>query len=730
MKSPVILRVFKNSKLVEVKQFDKDQIIFGHEADVNIDLNDSSVSPIHCLIELRDQGYYVSDLGSSSGTFKNGVQVLDEPLTSGDNIEIGPFRIQFFVGVPKPTKVPQAAIVESSPVISETLQATSKDEVISEAKTEPKIELKPEPKPEPKIELTENTTKESAENKSEPSLIPVITPKNNDKEDPAIVPPKLPETNVVGLKVKDSGYTTEYSKKKKNKKTYAPPSEITDLKRHLKPNKGPVLEVIVSWKERIINTYHFNSEGQFMIGSDERAHIQVPSVFVKGLLPFLELKNGCRIFTNQDMSFEMANTGNQFLNVDELIRLSKCLKTNTGYAIKLDQNEMLCVSLGTSEVMIFVRYVPASLKPVLAGPFDFTAGELTSLITSFIMVAFIAVYLSAVKPTEAEKKKEDEQVRLAQVFFNPPSTTLPSPTPTTLPPQAKTDATPPPPTTTLPLKRIQVTDKPKPEKKKADKASINAVKETAASKAAEVRPNPSNEKKPKVFTSSVEKGGAVKMGDQKGSNAQTKDVTQMGLAAAFGGSGLRKNLDKAYSGSGGILGLSDEATGRSGDNENRAGDDLGSKFKNVGAGGKGIATQGISGIGTKGRSSGMSTYGSGTGLGGKGQVNIEASGDDAAWEGTIDREAVRRVIRSILSQIKSCYERQLRSNSQLEGKVVIQFEIGAQGRVDVAKTRSTTLNDATTESCVAARIKEARFPEPPPGSIAVVDYPFVFGAQK
>jgi outer membrane biosynthesis protein TonB len=275
-----------------------------------------------------------------------------------------------------------------------------------------------------------------------------------------------------------------------------------------------------------------------------------------------------------------------------------------------------------------------------------------------------------------------------------------------------------------------VTDKPKPEQKKADKSSINAVKERAASKAAEVRPNPSNEKKPKVFTSTIEKGGAVKTGDQKGSNAQTKDVSQMGLAAAFGGSGLRKNLDKAYSGSGGIIGLSEDATGRSGDNENRAGDDIGSKFKNVGAGGKGTATQGISGIGTKGRSSGMSTYGSGTGLGGKGQVNIEASGEDASWEGTIDREAVRRVIRSILAQIKNCYERQLRVNSQLEGKVVIQFEIGAQGRVDIAKTRSTTLNDTMTEACVAARIKEARFPEPPPGSIAVVDYPFVFGAQK
>ena len=151
---------------------------------------------------------------------------------------------------------------------------------------------------------------------------------------------------------------------------------------------------------------------------------------------------------------------------------------------------------------------------------------------------------------------------------------------------------------------------------------------------------------------------------------------------------------------------------------------------NAGAGGKGTATQGIAGVGTKGRGSGMGTYGSGTGSGEKGTVSIDPGGAEESWEGTIDREAVRRVIRSILSQIKSCYERQLRSNSSLEGKVIIEFEIIEQGRVRTAKTKSTTMNDATVESCVATRTKEARFPEPPAGTVAVVDYPFVFGAQK
>ena len=220
------------------------------------------------------------------------------------------------------------------------------------------------------------------------------------------------------------------------------------------------------------------------------------------------------------------------------------------------------------------------------------------------------------------------------------------------------------------------------------------------------------------------------MGQTAGANANApNDVTKTGLLSAFGGGGNRTKLDQAYTGTGELLGMADKATGTSGQNENRAGDDIGSKFKDSGAGGKGTATQGIAGLGTKGRGSGQSAYG-GVGFGGKGNVTIDAGGTDADFVGTIDREAVRRVIRSILSQIKSCYERQLRSNSSLEGKVVIQFEIEEQGRVRIAKTKTSSINDTTVESCVASRIREQRFPEPPPGTVAVVDYPFIFNSQK
>ncbi len=226
----------------------------------------------------------------------------------------------------------------------------------------------------------------------------------------------------------------------------------------------------------------------------------------------------------------------------------------------------------------------------------------------------------------------------------------------------------------------------------------------------------------------MKEGKSVKVSPTESAGAQSKDPNKSGLLSAFGVGGARNKLDQAYSGSGELLGMADKATGTSGQASDRAGDDIGSRFKETG-GGKGTATTGITGVGTKGRGSGMGGYGN-SNLGGKGAVTIDAGGAEENFEGSIDREAVRRVIRSILAQIKSCYERQLRSNSGLEGKVVIKFLIEDQGRVRQAKTKSSTLNDPTVEACVASRIREQRFPDPPAGTVAEVDYPFVFGAQK
>jgi outer membrane biosynthesis protein TonB len=663
LKSPIILRIFKDSKLQEVKQFERDQIIFGKEGDIQVELKDDSVSIIHCLIELRDSGYYICDLGSQTGTFKNGQQVLDEAISSGDQIKIGPYTIHFFVGIPKPAAPPVT---------------------VSEKKTEIPI-------PPPPARATMPAGPPVPPTPSVPVAPPTVDSSKISSPVESIVkqPPRLPDGPKSESK-KDSHYVD------KSHKTFAPPSEIKSLDEYLKPTKGPWVQVIVAWKERVLvaNTYEPNKK----IKSSDI----IPPGFLLVDSVIVDTTAGCTIFAPPDSVIE-------FLNQK---------RTATG-TVRLEQGEVAMINLSQGTLKIYIRYVAETKKPLFAPFLDFSSSELTGMIASLVIVALTALYMSVYTPPEPEKK-EEEEIRMAQFVYNKPKEvvkveeTPPPPPPPQKPPEEKKVIK------VADKQQEQVTKAPPKEKQKADQP---------AARAAEVKTIPNSQNRPKKFTS-TNQGGAVKIGEKAGASAQTqKDVSKTGLMAAFGGGGIRKELDRASSGAGDLIGMANEASGSAGQNENRAGDDIGSKFKDTGAGGKGTATAGISGIGTKGRSSGQSAYG-GLGVGGKGSVAIEGGGAEAEFIGTIDREAVRRVVRSKLNEIKNCYERALNTNKELEGKVVIRFIIEEQGRVKIANTKSTTLNNRQVEECVATRIKNAIFPEPPPGTVAEVDYPFVFGAQN
>ncbi len=683
MKQPIILRIFKNDQLLEVKQFERDQIIFGQNADAHVYLEDSQVSPIHCLIELRDKGYYICDLGSSSGTLKNGQPVLDDQIQSGDNLEVGSFKVQFFVGVPKPKAVPEETQTKT-PIVERPKVAKIKD------LTPPK----------------------------EDTLTPTAIPVSKRNQSPAAPP-------IQNVK---SQSKTPIAPLKHSTKTFAPGSEIKDLRTYLRPTKGNVLEVIVSWKERVVDSYHFrpgldtSPNKIILLGSAENSDIKVPPNFIRGNMQFIDFAGGCRVNAPIEMLPEFILGNHQIMKIEDGLRSGRATRSPMGHTLKLEQGEMICLSFSGGTLQLYIRWVPPTPIPLMSSPLDLAAGEIASIIFSMVMSMLVYFAVTTYVPPEVEKPKED-QLRLAQFIYNKPKNEPIVPTTvTTLAPIQVPERAP----TTTQVVKVNMSEK---DNSKAKTPSTQAVKKQEAAKAAEVMAKPTKVDRPKKFTA-VKSGGAQKMGEAAGANAQAKDVSKEGLLAAFGSGGMRKTLDQAYSGSGQLLGMANEATGKSGMNENRAGDDIGSKFKDTGAGGKGTATQGIAGVGTKGKGSGMSTYGGGVGLGGKDSVNIDAGGTEEAFVGSIDREAVRRKIRSILNQLKNCYERQLRVTSGLEGKVVIQFEIEEQGRVRSAKPLTSSLNNAAVENCVAARIKETRFPEPPPGTVAVVDYPFVFGAQR
>ena len=79
---------------------DKDVVTCGPNPSSDIFLDDVTVSRRHAEIRRKDNAFHLEDVGSLNGTFVNRHRVESAPLSSGDEIQIGKFKLVFFTGGP------------------------------------------------------------------------------------------------------------------------------------------------------------------------------------------------------------------------------------------------------------------------------------------------------------------------------------------------------------------------------------------------------------------------------------------------------------------------------------------------------------------------------------------------------------------------------------------------------------------------------------------------------
>lgn len=68
----------------------------GRSTEGDVFLDDVTVSRKHAEIRREAGGFVIQDLGSLNGTYVNGERVDRARLTSGDEIQIGKFKLAFF----------------------------------------------------------------------------------------------------------------------------------------------------------------------------------------------------------------------------------------------------------------------------------------------------------------------------------------------------------------------------------------------------------------------------------------------------------------------------------------------------------------------------------------------------------------------------------------------------------------------------------------------------------
>lgn len=71
----------------------------GRHPESDIFLDDITVSRRHAEIERRGDAYRVRDVGSLNGTYLNRERIEDAELANGDEVQIGKFKLVFFLGV-------------------------------------------------------------------------------------------------------------------------------------------------------------------------------------------------------------------------------------------------------------------------------------------------------------------------------------------------------------------------------------------------------------------------------------------------------------------------------------------------------------------------------------------------------------------------------------------------------------------------------------------------------
>ncbi len=92
--------------------------------------------------------------------------------------------------------------------------------------------------------------------------------------------------------------------------------------------------------------------------------------------------------------------------------------------------------------------------------------------------------------------------------------------------------------------------------------------------------------------------------------------------------------------------------------------------------------------------------------------------------GSLDKEIIRRVIRSHIDEVKYCYEQELTKDHSLFGQIMVQFTIAASGQVIASVLQSSTMGNGRVESCTVQAVRRWQFPKPL-GGIVIVSYPFV-----
>jgi len=452
--------------------------------------------------------------------------------------------------------------------------------------------------------------------------------------------------------------------------------------------KVKILRIGIIQGGRIVEERLVRKRENITIGQSAKNLFVVPSEALPRQWLLFELTGHHYVAHFSDGMDARIAVGNEIISLSQLKQTGKIQKRGSSWVLPLDERSRGKITLGDMTILFqFVTPPPPQPRPQLPAS---VRGSITSqldwsfttiAVGSFLLHLLLVIYLRNVDWPRKPDIEEipDRFVKMVVKKVEPP-------------PEAK--------------KEVAKTpeEEKKPEKKKG-------------------------EEKPKAVKKELTPEEKAKLAEEK---AKADAERRARLAEQVKSTGLLKLLGARADGSGSIA----DVLGK-GDVDR----DQEKAFQGVGGIGVASANDQLRGIKSGGSGSGkVATVG---GLRGGGSISEGGTGNAAsekrvtgivkteapAVDGELDPGLIAKEVRARQGAIKACYERALKRNPTLTGKIVMHWTITAAGTVSGVDVEQDSLGDSEVGSCIKSLVARWRFPAPAGGSVDV-SFPFVFQASQ
>ena len=700
----------------------RDRLMIGSLLSNEVVIRATGVEPIHAMIELLESGVVIlTDLGSQSGVLLNGKKIeVEVTVAVGDKISVGDVLIEV---CPHETAVAsqfKAAQNDGTRVSASEVTVTRRQNNSVAAA--------------PRAEIASDHSSDDEEDDGEQA-----EEMNSEEE-------KTTQT----VRSRPTGQDRDSDEGE----------DMLFSPRNAKPS-GNVLEVVAYWENSVLDVdlFHprFKNYERATIGSPPKAH------FISGGPSEIKVHELAR-----------ANEEGYTLNLlpDMKARLrkgGKVVEEAGEKSIAMTKHDIAHVTHGAVKYfLMFIKPPVLDLPRSSARDPVFVAILLASIL--FYLAAIPAIYLSKGDTEDAmeddiwsivnapEKKEPPKpipkpKVEVAEVQQEPPPKATPPKPPPKPPTPVQPEVKPKPveePKQTKPTPAVEKPTQQLAEPKKETPPTPPQPKEQAKQGMVSTNTKPDFKAPGAKKDGNVGLSGGPPGGDKfrPAAGGQRKGEQKVDIAGAEGGAPNKAsgvNLGKLGLGVGKVLSTTGAGAIKTDfkDSAGGAGGGAGSGAKTYGLGGPGTgATLGVAGTGSavnnfggfggsgsgQGGSGGLGGAGLGKdfGKGGGGRANVSVPEGDPVVSGGLTTQEVQAVIRANLNQIRHCYEQLLQRSPNANGKIKVNFTIGADGRVASASIQSDTIGDAVMGGCVTGKVQRWKFPNPRGGQSVTVNYPFVF----